>query len=107
MYAESFKVICRFDITFFSAIIWANAYATKRLAVLYLAQFLMGCGSGSLGVTRAYVVESCEPKDRTDILSIMTALQYAGFTVSPAFGSLLSSVGNLSGLHNIYYIRKL
>ena len=65
------------------ATLWANAYWTNRLSVLYIAQFLMGVGSGSLGVTRSFVVEQCEPKKRTETLALITALQYAGFTVSP------------------------
>jgi MFS family permease len=54
---------------------------------------MMGVGSGSLGVTRSFVVEQCEPKKRTETLAFLTALQYAGFTVSPIIGSWLSSIG--------------
>ena len=75
------------------AVLWGNAYSTNRLYVLYFAQFLMGVGSGSLGVTRSFVVEQCEPSKRTQVLAIITALQYAGFTVSPIFGSYLVTIG--------------
>lgn len=78
------------------SLLWSFAMKTKSIAALYFAQFLMGCGSGSLGVTRSYVVEACDPKDRTDILAVMTSLQYAGFTVSPVFGSIMSGIGKSS-----------
>ena len=78
------------------SIVWANAYATGKLSSLYCAQFLMGCGSGTLGVTRSYIVEQVVPEERTNILAIMTALQYAGFTVSPFLGSLLGLIGKTS-----------
>ena len=49
------------------AIIWANTYVTSALACLYFAQFVMGCGSGSLAVTRSYVVEQSVPAARTEV----------------------------------------
>ena len=78
------------------AVLWGNAYAFNKLPLLYLAQFLLGVGSGSLGVTRSFVVEQCEPKKRTEALAIITALQYAGFTVSPIVGSWLVTIGDNS-----------
>ena len=84
------------------ATLWANAYWTNRLSVLYIAQFLMGVGSGSLGVTRSFVVEQCEPKKRTETLALITALQYAGFTVSPIVGSWLVTLGSTSNQYWAY-----
>ena len=72
-------------------LLWANSYHTRKIASLYFAQFVLGVGSGSLGVTRSFVVEQVEPAFRTRIVSLLTALQYAGFTVSPFLGSLLSN----------------
>lgn len=81
---------------FIGSILWANAYGTKNLSTLYLAQFIMGCGSGSLGVTRSYIVEQVPVNERTNMLAIMTALQYAGFTISPIVGALLRYTGRSS-----------
>ena len=75
------------------ATIWANSYAAKSLSMLFVGQFVMGCGSGSLGVTRSYIVEQIEQKERTKVLAVLTALQYAGFTASPLLGSYLSQFG--------------
>jgi ceroid-lipofuscinosis MFS transporter 7 len=84
------------------AVCWGNAYATKSLGFLYFAQFTMGVGSGTLGVTRSYVVEQSLPKYRTEVLALMTALQYAGFTVSPFLGSFLSFIGKLNTTTNYW-----
>mmetsp|Transcript_24872 Transcript_24872/g.35720 ORF Transcript_24872/g.35720 Transcript_24872/m.35720 type:complete len:154 (+) Transcript_24872:420-881(+) len=59
----------------------------------------MGCGSGSLGVTRSYIVEQVLPKERTNILAIMTTLQYAGFTISPIIGAYLGLLGSTSNMY--------
>jgi ceroid-lipofuscinosis MFS transporter 7 len=85
------------------AICWANAYATKSIGFLYFAQLLMGVGSGTLGVTRSYVVEQTLPKYRTEILAIMTAVQFAGFTVSPFIGSFLSFLGQWNNTTTHYW----
>lgn len=57
------------------------ASATSIWQVL-AAQIAMGLGSGTLGVTRAYVSEQTAKKKRTVLLAYLTAVQYAGFTVS-------------------------
>lgn len=75
------------------AVVWANVSLTRSLYLLYTAQFLLGVGSGSLGVTRSYVVEQVEPQHCTEMLAYLTALQYAGFTVSPIIGAALSAWG--------------
>ena len=84
------------------AILWANVYATKSLWCLFLAQFVMGIGSGSLGVTRSFAVEQVPQRERTNVLAVLTALQYAGFTVSPVMGSLLAAVGGRMGPYWVY-----
>lgn len=71
------------------AVLWANA---GTLPLLFLAQFVIGVGSGSLGITRSFVVEQCPVERRTQLLSLLTALQYAGFTCSPFIGSGLSAL---------------
>ena len=65
----------------------------SNIGVLFLAQFLLGCGSGSLGVSRAYVIESLPKSKLTEIMAYMNSLQFAGFTVSPIFGSALTYIG--------------
>ena len=78
------------------AVLLGNAYSSNKLYVLHIAQIVMGFGSGSIGVTRSFVVEQCEPVGWTQVLAVTTALQYAGFTVSPIVGSWLVTVGTRS-----------
>ena len=92
-YRHRLPLLISSSILAIGASLWANAFTTNRLSVLYTAQFLLGVGSGSLGVTRSFVVEQCDPQKRTEALALLTALQYAGFTVSPIVGSWLHTVG--------------
>jgi hypothetical protein len=70
----------------FGAILWANASLVLGLPLLFIAQFIMGLGTGSLGVTRSYVVEQTVPANRTYMLARLSALQYAGFAATPIIG---------------------
>ena len=72
----------------------ALAYSQVRnLVQLFLAQVILGLGCGTLGVTRAYVAESVPRESRTIMLGRLTAMQYAGLTMTSFLGSLLSKVG--------------
>ena len=62
----------------------------------------MGCGSGTLGLTRSYSAEKTEPANRTNHLAILTALQYAGFAISPVIGSALAAAGNYVSVYWVY-----
>jgi len=57
---------------------------------LILAQVLLGVGSGTLGVTRAFVADITAKRNRTTYMAWITAVQYAGFTVTPFVGALLT-----------------
>jgi MFS family permease len=76
------------------ALIWGNVLSLGGLPILYIAQFTLGLGTGSLGVTRSYVVEQTEPQKRTHRLSRLSALQYAGFAATPLVGSALFVSGS-------------
>ena len=61
-----------------------------NIYTLIFAQILLGIGSGTLGVTRAYVAEGAVKSMRTVLLAYLTAVQYAGFTVMPLAGGVMS-----------------
>lgn len=63
------------------------------LPTLFLAQFLLGVGTSTLGVSRSYVAERVVPTKRTNALSRLAALQYAGFSMTPLCGSSLVILG--------------
>lgn len=66
-----------------------NAFARSCLWLI-VAQIFTGVGSGTLGVTRAFVSERTSGNERTYKMARLTAVQYTGFTVTPFIGSLLS-----------------
>jgi MFS transporter, ceroid-lipofuscinosis neuronal protein 7 len=57
---------------------------------LVLAQTVLGIGSGTLGVTRAFVADVTAKRHRTRYMGLITAVQYGGFTVTPIFGALFN-----------------
>lgn len=59
---------------------------------LILAQTILGMGSGTLGVTRAFVADVTAKRNRTTYMAWITAVQYAGFTVTPFIGALLIQI---------------
>lgn len=69
-------------------ILFAHAYEVGSLYFLVFSQIILGIGSGTLGVTRAYVAEITATRQRTTYLALLTAVQYGAFTVTPIFGSL-------------------
>mmetsp|Transcript_8237 Transcript_8237/g.25767 ORF Transcript_8237/g.25767 Transcript_8237/m.25767 type:complete len:456 (+) Transcript_8237:843-2210(+) len=60
---------------------------------LFAAQIVLGLGCGTLGVTRAYFAESVPREMRTVWLGRVTAMQYAGLTVTSFLGSAMSRAG--------------
>ena len=59
---------------------------------LIVAQVILGMGSGTLGVTRAFVADVTAKRNRTTYMALITAVQYAGFTVTPFIGALLTQI---------------
>lgn len=76
------------------SLLWANSLFLGGMAMLFIAQFTLGLGTGSLGVTRAYIVEQTESIQRTYMLARLSALQYAGFCVTPLLGSVFVVAGS-------------
>ena len=66
--------------------------SARYIWMIFLAQWIIGFGAGTLGVTRAYVVEYAQKQNRTVYIAYLTAVQYGGFTITPAFGACLSAL---------------
>lgn len=73
-------------------LVYAQAQNVGSASFLIFAQTLLGVGSGTLGVTRAYVAEITATRARTRYMAWITAVQYAGFTVTPFFGALFIQI---------------
>lgn len=65
---------------------------TDSLNYVLLGQFVIGFGAGSLGVTRSYVADFTDKTRRTEYMAYLTAVQYAGFTVTPILGAMLAAM---------------
>lgn len=92
-YRHKFTLLVSSSILFAGACFWANAFYLGGLPLLYIGQFILGLGTGSLGVTRSYVIEQTVAEERTNTISRLSAIQYAGFTATPLAGSALISLG--------------
>mmetsp|Transcript_29881 Transcript_29881/g.61679 ORF Transcript_29881/g.61679 Transcript_29881/m.61679 type:complete len:510 (+) Transcript_29881:249-1778(+) len=69
-------------------LLFAQVYRIGSLFFLVFSQVILGVGSATLGVTRAYVAEITATRERTTYIACLTAVQYGGFTVTPFVGSL-------------------
>eukprot|EP01031_Cornospumella_fuschlensis_P031251 gene31251-37763_t len=85
------------------SVAWAHAPQLGGLYALFGAQFLLGLGTGTLGVTRSYISERTPPFERTRILAYLSALQYAGFAATPLLGVVFISSQDTSTLACLFY----
>lgn len=67
--------------------LYAVSPGTKAL---YLSRIIVGFGSASTSVARAHVTKAVPHDRRTHHLAYLSGLQFVGFAVLPAFGSLFA-----------------
>ena len=89
-YSLTLLVSC--SILWFGTLLYTQAQNVGHVGFLIFAQIVMGLGSGTLGVTRAFVAEVTAQRSRTTYMAWITAVQYAGFTVTPFVGSLFTAL---------------
>jgi len=87
-YTKTLLTSC--SILLIGTLFYAQAPILGSPYFLILAQATMGVGSGTLGVTRAFVADVTPHRNRTKYLSWLTAVQFAGFTVTPILGSFIT-----------------
>lgn len=85
-YTKTLFVSC--VILLLGTLLQAQAQNVGRSGYLIFSQTVLGVGSGTLGVTRAFVAEVTAQRNRTTYMAWITAVQYAGFTVTPFVGAL-------------------
>ena len=71
---------------------YAQVQNVGRVEFLIVAQTVLGVGSGTLGVTRAFVADVTAKRNRTTYMAWSTSVQYAGFTVTPFIGALFCKI---------------
>lgn len=89
-YSKTLLLSC--FILLLGTLLYAQVQNVGRVEFLVVAQTVLGIGSGTLGVTRAFVADNTARRSRTTYMALITAVQYGGFTVTPAFGSLFNYV---------------
>ncbi|KAL7559740.1 hypothetical protein ACA910_003322 [Epithemia clementina (nom. ined.)] len=75
------------SILLLGTLMYAQVQNVGNPQFLIVAQTCLGIGSGTLGVTRAFVADVTAKRNRTTYMGWITAVQYGGFTVTPFVGS--------------------
>ena len=75
-------------ITIIGSYIYASADSVEAIII---AQFVLGFGAGTLGVTRSYFAECSTKANRSIYMANLTSVQYFAFTVTPILGAVLSA----------------
>jgi ceroid-lipofuscinosis MFS transporter 7 len=89
-YGYSRTLLFSCSILLLGTFVYAQVQNVGRPEFLIVAQTLLGIGSGTLGVTRAFVADVTARRNRTTYMAWITAVQYAGFTVTPFIGALFN-----------------
>lgn len=87
-YTKTLLLSC--SILLLGTFLYAQVQNVGRAEFLILAQTFLGIGSGTLGVTRAFVADVTAQRSRTKYMAWITAVQYAGFTVTPFVGAIFN-----------------
>mmetsp|Transcript_6294 Transcript_6294/g.9144 ORF Transcript_6294/g.9144 Transcript_6294/m.9144 type:complete len:501 (-) Transcript_6294:357-1859(-) len=77
---------------FIALICYTQVINVDRAEYLVFATALLGVGSSTLPVTRAFVAEVTATRERTTYIAFLTSLQYAGTTVTPFIGSFFVEI---------------
>jgi ceroid-lipofuscinosis MFS transporter 7 len=80
------------SILLLGTLVYTQVQNVGRPEFLIVAQTILGIGSGTLGVTRAFVADVTAKRQRTTYMARITAVQYAGFTMTPFFGALFNTL---------------
>lgn len=89
-YTNSLLLSC--SILCFGTLLYAQIPVVGRLDFLIISQTVLGMGSGTLGVTRAFVADVTAKRNRTTYMAWATAVQYTGFTVFPVVGAIFNKL---------------
>jgi MFS transporter, ceroid-lipofuscinosis neuronal protein 7 len=89
-YTKTLLLSC--TILLIGTLLYAQVENVGHVQFLIVAQTILGIGSGTLGVTRAFVADVTARRNRTRYMGLITAVQYGGFTVTPALGSLFNKM---------------
>jgi hypothetical protein len=106
-YGYSITLLCSCVVLFLGTIMYAQVQNVGKTQFLIVAQTVLGIGSGTLGVTRAFVADITAQRNRTTYMAWITAVQYAGFTVTPFVGALFNKTLENVDIQLGYAVRPL
>ena len=89
-YGYSRTLLLSCSILLLGTVLYTQVQNIGHVEFLIVAQTVLGIGSGTLGVTRAFVADVTARRNRTTYMGLITAVQYGGFTVTPALGALFN-----------------
>lgn len=83
------KVLLGASVIFFvGTIMFTQILNVGKPWFLLLSNVVLGIGSGTLAVTRAYTSDVTPTRSRTGYMALISAIQYGGTTCTPFLGSL-------------------
>ena len=85
-------------------ILFAHVYSVGSLWFLIASQIVLGVGSATLGVTRAYVAEITATRQRTTYMALLTAVQYGAFSGMRETTLLLTRHGFVLHYHRFRHL---
>ena len=92
MYGYTKTLLFSCSILLFGTLMYTQVQNVGRTEFLILSQTILGIGSGTLGVTRAFVAEVTAQRNRTTYMAWISAVQYAGFTMTPFIGAVFNHI---------------
>jgi MFS transporter, ceroid-lipofuscinosis neuronal protein 7 len=87
-YTKSLLISC--TLLLIGTILYAQIPNMGSLHFLISSQMVLGMGSGTLGITRAFVADVTAKRQRTTYMAWSEAVQYTGFTVFPVVGAIFN-----------------
>ena len=96
-YGYSKTLFCSTAVILLGTLLYAQVGNVGAPVFLIVAQTVLGVGSGTLGVTRAFVADVTPTRNRTTYMAWLTAVQYTGFTVTPFIGAAFYTLFSQEG----------
>ncbi|KAJ3126901.1 hypothetical protein HK098_007035 [Nowakowskiella sp. JEL0407] len=92
-----FALIVAAVLSILANILYATAYLTDQLWVIFLARFLLGMGASIMGIGRGYLAAASNlyPKRESPLakyISLAGFVQYVGYSLTPIFSAIFAAV---------------
>ena len=82
-------------------VFFAHVISVGSLPFLVFSKIIMGIGSATLGVTRAYVAEITATRQRTTYMALLSAVQYGAYTGMSKLSLCFSMIASMCFINYI------